>query len=75
MRGHRAGIPATDRTGQGGRELLRASGADLDYFERVDSTTFEADPAGDLLIVAARVGTTRLIDNLVLTPALPLEDT
>jgi pantothenate synthetase len=30
----------------------------------VDSTTFEVTPDGDLLVVAARVGTTRLIDNL-----------
>jgi pantoate--beta-alanine ligase len=37
-----------------------------DYFARVDSGTFEADPDGDLLVVAARVGTTRLIDNRVL---------
>jgi pantoate--beta-alanine ligase len=38
-----------------------------DYFARVDSGTFEVDPDGDLLVVAARVGTTRLIDNRVLT--------
>ncbi|MCW2608090.1 MAG: hypothetical protein JWO60_2783, partial [Frankiales bacterium] len=37
-----------------------------DYFERVDSGTFEVDPDGDLLVVAARVGTTRLLDNRVL---------
>lgn len=42
---------------------------DLDYLERVDSRTFEVAPDGDLLVVAARVGTTRLIDNS------PLEDT
>ncbi len=34
-----------------------------DYFERVDGDTFEVDPDGDLLVVAARVGSTRLIDN------------
>ena len=47
-----------------GRALLDAQeGVDLDYLERVDSRTFEAAPDGDLLVVAARVGTTRLIDN------------
>ena len=40
--------------------------ASLDYLERVDPRTFEAAPDGDLLVVAARVGTTRLIDNLLL---------
>jgi pantoate--beta-alanine ligase len=52
-----------------GRALFDAEpGVDLDYLERVDSRTFEAAPDGDLLVVAARVGTTRLIDNA------PLED-
>ncbi len=41
-------------------------GVDPDYFERVDSGTFEVDPDGDLLVVAARVGTTRLLDNRLL---------
>ena len=51
-----------------GRALLDAEpGVDLDYLERVDSATFEGSPDGDLLIVAARLGTTRLIDNLLLT--------
>ena len=50
-----------------GRALLDAEpGVDLDYLERVHSRTFEAAPDGDLLVVAARVGTTRLIDNRVL---------
>lgn len=49
-----------------GRALFDASGVDLDYLERVDSRTFEAASDGDLLVVAARVGTTRLIDNLVM---------
>ena len=52
-----------------GRAVLRAEpGVMIDYLERVRSTDFEVDPAGDLLIVAARVGTTRLIDNVVLPP-------
>lgn len=46
---------------------------DLDYLERVDSRTFEAAPDGDLLVVAARLGTTRLIDNCSLE-TLPLKD-
>ena len=49
---------------QKGRALFAGSAADLDYLERVDSTTFEVTPDGDLLVIAARVGTTRLIDNL-----------
>jgi pantoate--beta-alanine ligase len=57
------------RTGEpaAGRAVLAAEpGVELDYLERVDSTTFELTPDGDLLVVAARVGTTRLIDNLLL---------
>ena len=50
-----------------GRALVAAEpGVALDYLERVDSTTFSADPDGDLLVVAACVGSTRLIDNVVL---------
>jgi pantoate--beta-alanine ligase len=49
-----------------GRALFVGADADLDYLERVDSATFEAAPDGDLLVIAAQVGTTRLIDNLPL---------
>ena len=50
-----------------GRTLMAGEpGVELDYLERVDSATFTTDPDGDLLVVAARLGTTRLIDNLVL---------
>jgi pantoate--beta-alanine ligase len=49
-----------------GKALFVGSGADLDYLERVDSATFEAAPDGDLIIVAAKVGSTRLLDNLPL---------
>jgi pantoate--beta-alanine ligase len=56
-----------------GQALLDAEpGVDLDYLERVDPTTFEAAPDGELMIVAATVGTTRLIDNLPLMH--PLKD-
>ncbi|MCW2500179.1 MAG: pantoate/beta-alanine ligase [Frankiales bacterium] len=55
-----------------GRALFDAEpGADLDYLERVDSRTFEAAPDGDLIVVAARVGSTRLIDNLPLDEKAP----
>jgi pantoate--beta-alanine ligase len=54
-----------------GRALFSGSSADLDYLERVDSTTFEAAPDGDLLVIAAKVGTTRLIDNLPLLKEAP----
>ncbi len=47
-----------------GRALFAAEpGAHLDYLERVDTRTFEAAPDGDLIVVAATVGRTRLIDN------------
>jgi pantoate--beta-alanine ligase len=49
-----------------GRALFERSPAVLDYLERVDSATFEPNADGDLLVVAAKIGTTRLIDNLPL---------
>ena len=53
-----------------GRALVEAeAGVELDYLERVDSTTFAPAADGDLLVVAARVGRTRLIDNVVLDPS------
>jgi pantoate--beta-alanine ligase len=69
-RAHAARSPsrAPLRTGDldAGRALLDAEpGVVPDYLERVDSTTFEVTPDGDLMVVAARVGTTRLIDNVV----------
>ena len=48
------------------RAMVEAEpGVALDYVERVDSATFTIDPDGDLLVVAARVGGTRLIDNVL----------
>ena len=59
---------------EAGRALVAAEpGVELDHLARVDSETFTDDPAGDLLVVAARVGSTRLIDNLVLTADPPAE--
>jgi pantoate--beta-alanine ligase len=50
-----------------GRALIDAEpGVVLDYLERVDPRTFEVAPDGDLIVVAAKVGTTRLLDNLLL---------
>jgi pantoate--beta-alanine ligase len=40
-----------------------------DYLERVDPESFAPAPDGELAVVAARVGTTRLIDNLHLGKA------
>lgn len=60
------------RTGDvaAGRALVAAEpGVALDYLERVDSTSFAADPEGDLLVAAARVGSTRLIDNVEVRPS------
>jgi len=52
------------------RALLNATpGVQPCYVERVDPATFDATPAGALLVVAARVGTTRLIDNRPLDAA------
>ncbi len=59
-------IPRALATGDAERArsmLERRRGLELDYLDRVDSATFAPDPGGDLLVVAARVGRTRLIDN------------
>ncbi|MEX2292107.1 MAG: pantoate--beta-alanine ligase [Mycobacteriales bacterium] len=49
---------------EAGRAVLAATpGVVPDYLARVDSATFSPCPDGDLLVVAAYVGRTRLIDN------------
>ncbi len=51
------------------RVLLGAAGVDIDYLAVVDPDTFEApDAEGEaLLVVAVRIGETRLIDNIALS--------
>ena len=52
---------------QTGRAVLDAQpDVRTDYLDRVDSATFTSSSDGDLLVVAARVGATRLIDNRIL---------
>ena len=47
------------------RSVLAAEpGVRVDYLEQVDGGTFTPGPTGDLLVVAARIGATRLIDNM-----------
>ena len=55
-------------------ETMQASGVHVDYADVVDPDTFEpVDPVTDqaLLIVAGRVGSTRLIDNQPLSQPIP----
>lgn len=54
---------ATPDLGDVREKLAAAPGVDLDYLVIVDPHTFEPNPRGSLALVAARVGTTRLIDN------------
>ncbi len=65
-----AGLALSRALAAGHRGPLDAEpGVRTDYFERVDSGSFEVDPHGDLLVVAARVGETRLLDNRLLKDA------
>ena len=57
---------ATGSVEAGRAVLAEEPGVVPDYLERVRSGDFRVDPAGDLLVVAARVGATRLIDNRIL---------
>jgi pantoate--beta-alanine ligase len=50
-----------------GRAALEKAGFNVDYFELVDEA-LQPGPAGTRLVVAARIGTTRLIDNLAVAP-------
>jgi len=68
----RAGQRAAAQLQEAGRAVVvQEPGVRLDYFEIVDPDTLDPiDPiAGKALVaVAAYVGATRLIDNVVLTP-------
>jgi pantoate--beta-alanine ligase len=46
---------------EAGREILAEHGIEPEYFAAVDPETFETP--GDLIVIAATIGTTRLIDN------------
>lgn len=52
------------------REMLAAAGFELDYLVLADAETLGAPEAGRpmRLLAAARIGTTRLIDNIPVTP-------
>jgi pantoate--beta-alanine ligase len=63
----RAGTPVADALAQARRSVTSA-GFELDYLEARDGDTLEPVPAAGeapvRLLVAARIGTTRLIDNI-----------
>jgi pantoate--beta-alanine ligase len=64
-----AGQPVARALGEGRSTLLVAGFSSVDYFALVDPATLEPldSPAGDMrLITAARIGATRLIDNLAI---------
>jgi pantoate--beta-alanine ligase len=46
---------------EAGEAVLAENGIEPEYFAAVDPGTFE--PPGDLIVIAATIGTTRLIDN------------
>jgi pantoate--beta-alanine ligase len=65
------GEPSAERLTGAAREAMRASSVEPEYVALVDPDTFEplAELAGDaLLVLAARVGAVRLIDNTMLSP-------
>ena len=68
-----AGERSAERLVRTARETMSARGVEPEYLELVDPLTFEQVDslnATALLVVAARIGETRLIDNFVLDPAL-----
>jgi pantoate--beta-alanine ligase len=68
-----AGERAAEKLTQAARETMIARGVAPEYVELVDPLTFEPVDLLDapaLLVLAARIGETRLIDNFVLDPLL-----
>jgi len=60
-------VEVLERAGK--ETVTRESGVDLDYLAVIDRATFEnpdVAQSGNSAIIAARVGTTRLIDNMTL---------
>ena len=60
-------VDALERAGK--ETIARESGVELDYLAVIDKRTFEnpdVAQSGNSAIIAARVGTTRLIDNMTL---------
>jgi pantoate--beta-alanine ligase len=68
-----AGERSAEKLVRASRETMIARGVEPEYLELVDPRTFERVDSLDtnaLLVLAARIGETRLIDNFVLDPAL-----
>jgi pantoate--beta-alanine ligase len=68
-----AGERSAEKLVRTARETMTARGVEPEYLELVDPSTFERVDSLDataLLVLAARIGETRLIDNFVLDPAL-----
>jgi pantoate--beta-alanine ligase len=67
------GAQKTAQLANAAREIIeRTPGVEIEYISAVDSETLEPREQFDrpvVVAIAARVGKTRLIDNLVLTPA------
>jgi pantoate--beta-alanine ligase len=54
---------------EAGGAVLAEYGIHPDYFAQVDPDTFEPSPEGDLIVIAATIGSTRLIDNVLIERA------
>jgi pantoate--beta-alanine ligase len=68
-----AGERSAEKLVRTARETMTARGVEPEYLELVDPSTFERVDSLDataLLVLSARIGETRLIDNFVLDPAL-----
>lgn len=69
---HRAGVcRVADIVSAAGRVLKRNEGVAIEYVEAVDAETLAPEPSLErpiVIAIAARVGKTRLIDNMILSP-------